>query len=108
MTIATIDLVKNLRNSLGIPKAYEQPYEFIPAAHDILVAKKPITQSEENTYELHRTCAQNGRDILLDIDILEVTELKDTSDTGALSTWLNLVEGKVESYRYCISNSYWD
>ena len=99
LTIATIDLVKNLRNSLGIPKAYEQPYEFIPAAHDILVAKKPITQSEENTYELHRTCAQNGRDILLDIDILEVTELKDTSDTGALSTWLNLVEGKVESYR---------
>lgn len=98
-TIATIDLVKNLRGSLGIPAAYEQPYEFIPAAYDILVAKRPITPAEENSYELHKTCAENGRDLLLDIEVLTETEMKDTSETGPLSTWLNLVENRVEAYR---------
>ena len=97
--IATIDLIKNLSDSLGIPAAYEQPYEFIPAAFDILIAKRPITLSEENPYELHKTCAENGRDLLLDIDVFTETEMRDASETGLLATWLNLVENRIEAYR---------
>ena len=99
--IATIDLIKNLSDSLGIPTAYEQPYEFIPAAFDILIAKRPITLSEENPYELHKTCAENGRDLLLDIDVFTETEMRDASETGPLATWLNLVENRIEAYRTC-------
>jgi hypothetical protein len=97
--IAAIDLVKNLRDSLGIPAAYEQPYEFIPAAYDILIAKRPVTLSEENPYELHKICAENGRDLLLDVDVFTETEMRDASETGPLATWLNLVEDRIEGYR---------
>ena len=97
--IATVDLVKNMRSSLGIPARYEQPYEFIPAPYDILVAKRSITPSEENSYELYKTCAENGRDLLLDIEVLDEPEMKEANETGHLATWLNLVENRVEAYR---------
>ncbi len=97
--IATIDLVKNLRTTLGIPPAYEQPHEYISGAYQLLVENVPITPREENRYDLHKICAETGRHILLDLEVLTEIEIKDASETGPFATWLNLIEGHVESYR---------
>lgn len=94
--IAGMALIRDLRTTLGIPAAYDRPYEFIPAAYDILVMKRPITPSETNRYTLHRECANDARDILLD---LEVLNHKDTNAGGELELWLSIIEDKVEGYR---------
>jgi hypothetical protein len=95
-TIAGMSVIRELRTTLGIPPAYDQPHEYIPAAWDLLVAKRSITSGEANRYDLHRRLAMNGRDILLD---LEVINFNDTSPGGELERWLHQVEGKVEEYR---------
>jgi hypothetical protein len=95
-TIAGMSLIRELRTTLGIPPAYDQPHEYIPAAYDLLVAKRPITSGEANRYDLHRRLAVNGRDILLD---LEVIDHNDTAISGELDSWLRQVESKIEEYR---------
>lgn len=94
--IASMALIKELRTTLGIPTAYDKPYEYIPAAYDILVMKRPITPSETNRYTLHRECANDARDILLD---LEVVDHQDTKVGGELELWLSIIENKIEGYR---------
>jgi hypothetical protein len=94
--IGTLGLVQAIRDDLGIPTAYDQPEEFIPAAYDILVARQPITGGETNRYTAHYEAATFGRDLLLDIDVLKV---RDTKPEGDLETWLQTVEGHVEGYR---------
>ena len=94
--IAGMALIRELRTSIGIPKEYEQPYEYIPAAYDLLVMKRAITPSETNRYVVHRECAMDARDILLD---LEVIDHMDTKKGGELELWLNMIEDKVEGYR---------
>ena len=68
--IAGMALIRELRTSLGIPKEYEQPYEYIPAAYDLLVMKRAITPSQTNRYIVHRQCANDARDILLDLEVI--------------------------------------
>ena len=94
--IAAMALIRELRTSLGIPEAYEQPYEYIPAAYDILVMKGPITSSQTNRYLVHRECANDARDILLDLEVINHT---DTAQGGELELWLDTIEDKVEGYR---------
>jgi hypothetical protein len=94
--IAGMSVIRELRTTLGIPPAYDQPHEYIPAAYDLLVAKRPITSGEANRYDLHKRLAANGRDILLD---LEVINFNDTTAGGELERWLRQVEGKIEEYR---------
>ena len=94
--IAGMAMIRELRTPIGIPKDYEQPYEYIPAAYDILVLKRTITPSETNRYVVHRDCANDARDILLD---LEVLDHKNTQPGGELDLWLNIIEDKVEGYR---------
>jgi len=94
--IGGMAIVRELRTTLGIPPAYSSTHEFIPAAYDLLVLKRPISYSEMNRFDLNRTCAENGRDLLLD---LEVINHNDTSPRGELENWLVQVEGKVEAYR---------
>ena len=65
----------------------------------------PITPREENRYDLHKICAETGRHILLDLEVLTEIEIKDASETGPFATWLNLIEGHVESYRYGIPHT---
>lgn len=95
-TIAGLTVIRELASTLGIPTAYNEPYEYIPAAYDLLVLKRPVTQGEVNRYIVHRECASKGRDILLDLEVIDHT---DTSKSGALEGWLEKIERKVEAYR---------
>lgn len=94
--IAGMALIREVRTTLGIPDEYEQPHEYLTAAHDLLVMKRPITPSETNRYTTHRECANNARDILLDLQVLNH---QDTKTGGELETWLALAESKIEGYR---------
>lgn len=94
--IAGMAVIRELRTTLGIPPEYKDPDEFIPAAYDILIAKRAITPSETNRYDVHRDCAENARDILLDIEMLDIKNIDPNSD---LELWLDIIEGKIEGYR---------
>ena len=95
--IAAMALIREMRTTLGISSEYRKPDEFIPAAYDLLVNKNSGgTQTETNRYDVHRDCAENARDILLD---LEAVNFNDTKPGGDLELWLDLIESKVESYR---------
>jgi hypothetical protein len=97
-TISGMSIIRHLRGTLGIPTAFDDPYEFIPAAYDLLVLKRPVTRGDINRYSIHRDCAVNGRDILLDLEVL------DHSNTDSLQLWLDRVEGKIEAYRTAYRN----
>lgn len=95
--IAGMAVIRDLRTTLGIPSEYREPDEFIPAAYDLLVTKSSgSAQSETNRYDVHRDCAENARDILLD---MEVIDFKNTDPGGELELWLDIIEGKIEGYR---------
>ena len=91
-----MSLIRELAATLGIAPAYGAAHEFIPAAYDLLVLKRPVSYGAMNRYDLHRLCAENGRDILLD---LEVINHLDKNPRGQLENWLTQVESKVEAYR---------
>ena len=94
--IAAMSVIRELRTTLGIPPAFDTPDEYIPAAYDLLVLKRPVTSGETNRYLVHKECADKGRDVLLD---LEVINHKDTGDGGDLENWLAQIEAKIEGYR---------
>ncbi len=94
--LAGMSVIRELRTTLGIPPAYGDPHEYIPAAYDLLVLRRPITHGETNRYLLHRECALDARDILLDLEVLNFT---DRAPGGELDRWLNQIEAKVEGYR---------
>ena len=50
----------------------------------LLVEKVPITPREENRYDLHKICAETGRHILLDLEVLTEIEIKDQVKQGLL------------------------
>jgi hypothetical protein len=95
-TIAALSVVRALVGTLGIPGAFNDPHEYVPAAYDLLVLKRPVTSGDTNRYIVHRDCATHGRNLLLD---MEVVNFRDKSVGGALDTWLGQVEGSVEAYR---------
>ena len=94
--IAAMAVVRELRTTLGIPPAFGDAHEFIPAAYNLLVLKRAVTSGGTNRFIVHRECARNGRDILLD---LEVINHRDGTPGGELEDWLTQVEAKVEAYR---------
>lgn len=102
-TIAGMSVIRELRGTIGIPSAaFDNPYEFIPAAYDVLVLKRPYSRAELNRYDVHRTCAINARHILLD---LEIVDHRDTDPiTGQLDRWMAQIENKVEGYRTAYRN----
>jgi hypothetical protein len=95
-TIGGLTVIRELRTTIGIPSAFDAADEFVPAAYDLLVLKRPVTQGDTNRFIVHRQAAQNGRDVLLD---MEVIDHLDTGEVGELSRWLTQVEPKVEAYR---------
>ncbi|NOT46926.1 MAG: hypothetical protein HOP17_04150 [Acidobacteria bacterium] len=96
-TIAGMSVIRSLATTIGIPPAFNAPDEFIPAAYDILVLKRPVNTGETNRYLVHKECADKGRDVLLD---LEVIDHQDTTPvTGELEVWLTQIEAKIEGYR---------
>ena len=94
--IAGMSLIRELREVIGIPPVYDKPHEYIPAAYAALVMKGKATAGESNRYTVHAECARNGRDILLD---LEVINHEDALPGGELERWLDQVEAKIEGYR---------
>ena len=93
LAIFTLNLVRQLRDVIGIPSSFRSLYQYFPAAHDILVSGKPITPSETNRYEIYSQCAIQIRRILLDLEVL------DFENTEKLKAWLDLSEDSFESYR---------
>lgn len=94
--IAGMSVIRELRTTLGIPPAYDTPDEYIPAAYDILVLKRPVTSGETNRYLVHKECADKGRDILLDLEVIDHTQ---ADPDGELEKWLTQIEAKIEGYR---------
>lgn len=99
--IAGMTIVRELRSTLGIPEAFNQPHEYIPAAYDLLVLKRAVTHGDANRYLIHRECARSGRDILLD---MEVIDHKARGRDGELEQWITQIESKVEAYRTAYRN----
>jgi hypothetical protein len=95
-TVAGMSIIRELRGTIGIPTAFDSTHEFIPAAYDLLVHKRPVTRGEVNRYEVNRSCAVNGRDILLD---LEMVDHKKTLPGEEFETLMIGMETKVERYR---------
>jgi len=89
-------LIREMKETLGIPKNYNQPTQYLSAAYALLVEGKQATISDTNRYTVHKQCADNGRDILLSMQKLDYAK---TGDKEELETWLTLVETKVEAYR---------
>lgn len=96
--IAIIDLIKRIKTTLGIPDNYNKAFQYIPAAYDLLVMRRPITPSEANRYTLHKECARDSRDILLDLEVLE------HKNKDELEIWLDYVEPRIEGYRTAYRN----
>jgi hypothetical protein len=92
--IAGIDLIYRTRNSFGIPLNYKSLEQFIPAAYNIIVEKKSIHSADANRFKLHYECAQDSRDILIDLDAGGISE-----NLNTLSSWLNIIEPRIEGYR---------
>jgi hypothetical protein len=97
--IAGMTVVRELRRTLGIPEAFDRPHEYIPAAYDLLVAGRSVTEGETNRYTLHRDSARNARDLLLDIQVLGHETTAFAEPGGELDRWLTQVEGRIEGYR---------
>ncbi|HLN34524.1 MAG TPA: hypothetical protein VK250_04510 [Nitrososphaeraceae archaeon] len=92
--IAGLDLIYRTRDSFGIPLNYKSPEQLIPAAYSIIVEKKSINSADANRFKLHYECAQDSRDILIDIEAGRISENPNT-----LSSWLNIIEPRIEGYR---------
>jgi len=92
--IAGIDLIYRTRDSFGISLKYKSLEQFIPAAYNIIVEKKPKNSADVNKFKLHYECAQDSRDILIDIDGGDISQNPNT-----LNSWLNIIEPRIEGYR---------
>jgi hypothetical protein len=95
---ATICLVRMLKDEIGVPRQYNEPHEFIPAAYDILVAKRPVTSNEVNRFTIFDNCASYGYRLLTDIELIEPNALTTVAIGSTLDAWLNDIEGIVEGY----------
>jgi hypothetical protein len=93
--IASMDLIRNVRSEIGIPKSYEALSEYISAAYYSLIEGKAAFDAKPNRYLTHIDCAEKGRDLLLDIQELNTASSTDVGE------WIDnsIVEERVESYR---------
>ena len=100
---ATLCLVNMLKSEIGIPTQYNTPEEFIPAAYDILVAKRALKLNESNRFIIYDNCASYGYRLLTDIETINLNKLTNIATGSTLDTWLNDIEGLVEGYRNAYS-----
>src|SRR6266516_3323595 len=99
--VGALDLVKRVRQHIGVPAGFDTPYQYIPAAIEVLLSNGSPEKAASNRYTLHKQCAETGRAILLDIDGLEDSGNLDNDYTRpeVLKTWLDSIEATVEAYR---------
>ena len=101
-TVSGLTLIRDLRGTLGIAQSLTQAADYIPAAYDRLVKGIAAGTTDQSHYTQHIECATNGRDILIDLEFLDVDKTGDgpnDSDREDLTVWLDLVEDKIERYR---------
>jgi hypothetical protein len=93
--IGSLDLVRNLKDQIGIPSTYDTASEYISAAYAKLIEGGESGASRPNRFLLHVSAAESGRDLLLDIDALNI------DDMGAVTLWIDneVTEERVENYR---------
>jgi hypothetical protein len=96
---ATLCLINMLKAEIGIPAQYERPEEFIPAAYDILVAKRTHTVNEANRFILYDNCASYGYRLLTDVETIQLGALTTIGTGSTIDIWLDDIEGWVEGYR---------
>jgi hypothetical protein len=96
--VGAMALVGALRDAIGIPKALSEPHEYLGAAYDILVTKERPGKSA-NRFIIHREMAKNARDILMQLEVANLSTDVSASGTSPLQEWLDLAEGKFESFR---------
>lgn len=97
--IAAMSVVREIRTTLGIPPAFDRPHEYMDAAYAILIQKRGVTTGEVNRYSLSRDLARHGRDVLLDIEVLNDQAIGFSDVGGELERWLAQREAKIEGYR---------
>ncbi|MFZ2898072.1 MAG: hypothetical protein WA004_05590 [Saprospiraceae bacterium] len=95
---AAICLIRMLKDEIGVPRQYDDPSEFIPAAYDILVLKRPASSSALNRFTIYDNCASYGYRLLTDIEMADPAQLTTISLGSTLDLWLNDIEGVVEGY----------
>jgi hypothetical protein len=98
MVYATICLLRMLKDEIGVPRQFNDPDEFIPAAYDILVSKKALTSNETNRFTVYDNCASYGFKLLTDIELIDANNLSTISIGSELDAWLNNSEGDFEGY----------
>jgi hypothetical protein len=91
--ISGLSLLKELRTSIGIPDSFKSPQDYVPAAYNLLKGTGNASQGDATRYVQHKMCATMGRNILLDIEVLDLDNGND------LSNWLFHREKSIESYR---------
>lgn len=100
---STICLLRLVKDEIGVPRQYDSPEEFIPAAYDILVLNRSVTPSETNRFTIHDNCATYGYRLLTDIEFADLSQFSTHGQSGVLDKWLDDVEGLVEGYRNAFS-----
>jgi hypothetical protein len=94
----TICLLRMLRDEIGVPRQYDEPHEFIPAAYDILIKGRSVTSTETNRFTIFDNCASYGYRLLTDIELINIGDLKTIALNSNLDAWLNDIEGNVQGY----------
>ena len=96
--VGAMGLIHELRDDIGIPKDYVDPHQLIPAAYDLLVAKRPSAATDANRWNSHHTAATYGRRLLLDLQGLAATG---SIPQSTITDWLDLPETEeaFENYR---------
>jgi|SRR6185436_5543777 len=91
--IASLDLIRNVKDKIGIPKTSIE--EYVSASYDVLIEGKSLSESKSERYILYKMLADYGRDLLLDIQCLNAGSSSD------IKTWVenDVVESRVEAYR---------
>ncbi|HET7642441.1 MAG TPA: hypothetical protein VFK40_02945 [Nitrososphaeraceae archaeon] len=91
--IATLAILHRVRDKIGVPQSFTKLEDIIPVAIEKLGLSKNVGKSQVNTYHAHHEAAQDLRDILLDLEVLNFT------DFNELRVWLYLTETKFEGFR---------
>lgn len=99
----TLCLLRLIKDEIGIPRQYERPEEFVPAAFEILVMGRPVTPSESNRFIIYDNCATYGYRLLNDLELINLNLFTTAAQNSPLDQWLDDVEGLVEGYRNAYS-----
>lgn len=96
--VGAMGLIHELRDDIGIPKDYIDPHQLIPAAYDLLVAKRPAAATDANRWNSHHAAATYGRRLLLDLQGLAPIG---SVPQATITAWLDLPETEeaFENYR---------